>query len=158
VSFADLLKDTWQTLTAHRLRTGLTMFGLAWGIVSITMMTAAGDGFREGQRRVMEKFGDNIVIVWAGRTSLQAGGERAGRKLWWITGHALGLSAFLFAERAGAGVTQEDEGVAGAVAVFPVDVHARAVGEMDLDGFGISGRRGRLERGLHTSVSHEALR
>ena len=85
MSFADLLKDTWQTLTAHRLRTGLTMFGLAWGIVSITMMTAAGDGFREGQRRVMEKFGDSIVIVWPGRTSLQAGGERAGRKIWWTT-------------------------------------------------------------------------
>ena len=83
MSFTDLLKDTWQTLTAHRLRTGLTMFGLAWGVVSITLMTAAGDGFREGQRRVMEKFGDNIVIVWPGRTSLQAGGERAGRKLWW---------------------------------------------------------------------------
>ena len=85
MGFTDLLKDTWQTLTAHRLRTGLTMFGLAWGIVSITMMTAAGDGFREGQRRVMEKFGDNIVIVWPGRTSLQAGGERAGRKIWWTT-------------------------------------------------------------------------
>jgi putative ABC transport system permease protein len=83
VSIQDLLKDTWQTLTAHKLRTGLTMFGLAWGIVSITLMTAAGDGFREGQRKVMEKFGDNIAILWPGRTSLQAGGERAGRKIWW---------------------------------------------------------------------------
>jgi putative ABC transport system permease protein len=85
VSISDLLKDTYQTLTAHKLRTGLTMFGLAWGIVSITLMTAAGDGFREGQRQVAEKFGDSIVIVWPGRTSLQAGGERAGRKIWWTT-------------------------------------------------------------------------
>ena len=83
MSFADLLRDTYQTLTAHKLRTGLTMFGLVWGVVSITLMTAAGDGFREGQRQVAEKFGDSIVIVWPGRTSLQAGGERAGRKLWW---------------------------------------------------------------------------
>lgn len=85
MSISDLLKDTYQTLTAHKLRTGLTMFGLAWGIVSITLMTAAGDGFREGQRQVAEKFGDSIVIVWPGRTSLQAGGERAGRKIWWTT-------------------------------------------------------------------------
>jgi putative ABC transport system permease protein len=85
VSISDLLKDTYQTLTAHKLRTGLTMFGLAWGIVSITLMTAAGDGFREGQRQVAEKFGDSIVIVWPGRTSHQAGGERAGRKIWWTT-------------------------------------------------------------------------
>ena len=85
MSISDLLKDTYQTLTAHKLRTGLTMFGLSWGVVSITLMTAAGDGFREGQRRVAEKFGDSIAIVWPGRTSLQAGGERAGRKLWWTT-------------------------------------------------------------------------
>lgn len=85
MSISDLLKDTYQTLTAHKLRTGLTMFGLAWGIVSITLMTAAGDGFREGQRQVAEKFGDSIVIVWPGRTSLQAGGERAGRKIWWTS-------------------------------------------------------------------------
>lgn len=85
MSISDLLKDTYQTLTAHKLRTGLTMFGLVWGVVSITLMTAAGDGFREGQRQVAEKFGDSIVIVWPGRTSLQAGGERAGRKLWWTT-------------------------------------------------------------------------
>ena len=85
MSISDLLKDTYQTLTAHKLRTGLTMFGLAWGVVSITLMTAAGDGFREGQRQVAEKFGDSIVIVWPGRTSLQAGGARAGRKIWWTT-------------------------------------------------------------------------
>lgn len=85
MSISDLLKDTYLTLTAHKLRTGLTMFGLAWGVVSITLMTAAGDGFREGQRQVAEKFGESIVIVWPGRTSLQAGGERAGRKLWWTT-------------------------------------------------------------------------
>lgn len=83
MSISDLLKDTYQTLTAHKLRTGLTTFGLIWGVVSITLMTAAGDGFREGQRQVAEKFGDSIAIVWPGRTSLQAGGERAGRKLWW---------------------------------------------------------------------------
>jgi putative ABC transport system permease protein len=79
----DLVRDTIQTLMAHKLRAGLTMFGLAWGVVSITLMTAAGDGFREGQRQVAEKFGDSIAIVFAGRTSMQAGGERAGRRVWW---------------------------------------------------------------------------
>ncbi len=59
------------------------MFGLSWGVVSITLMTAAGDGFREGQRRVAANFGENIFIVFPGRTSLQAGGERAGRRLMW---------------------------------------------------------------------------
>src|SRR6266545_3567780 len=81
--FRDLLRDTIQTLSAHKLRTALTMFGIAWGIVSITLMVAAGEGLRVGQAKVAEQFGKDIMIVFAGRTSLQAGGTRAGRRLEW---------------------------------------------------------------------------
>ena len=57
----------------------LTMFGIAWGIVSITLMVAAGEGLRVGQARWPTAFGKDIMIVFAGRTSLQAGGRaRAG--------------------------------------------------------------------------------
>jgi len=83
MTFRDLLRDTLQTLLAHRLRTGLTMFGLAWGVVSITLMTAAGDGLREGQTRMQKQFGENLLLVFPGRTSMQAGGERAGRPVRW---------------------------------------------------------------------------
>ncbi len=79
----DLFLDTFRTLWAHKLRTALTMFGIAWGIVSITLMVAAGEGLRVGQARVSETFGKNIMIVFAGRTSMQAGGTRAGRPLQW---------------------------------------------------------------------------
>jgi putative ABC transport system permease protein len=82
----DLVEDTLRTLWAHKLRTFLTMFGIAWGIISITLMVAAGDGFREGQKRVAENFGKDLIIVWAGRTSMQAGGLRAGRALQWEAG------------------------------------------------------------------------
>jgi putative ABC transport system permease protein len=82
----DLVEDTLRTLWAHKLRTFLTMFGIAWGIISITLMVAAGDGFREGQNRVAENFGKDLIIVWAGRTSMQAGGLRAGRALQWEAG------------------------------------------------------------------------
>src|SRR4029078_6055178 len=81
--FRDILRDTVQTLYAHKLRTALTMFGIAWGIVSITLMVAAGEGLRVGQAKVAEQFGKDIMIVFAGRTSLQAGGTRAGRRLEW---------------------------------------------------------------------------
>ena len=83
MSLRDLLVDTFRTLAAHKLRTGLTMFGLMWGVVSITLMTAAGDGFREGQRQVAANFGENIFIVFRGRTGKQAGGKRAGRQIFW---------------------------------------------------------------------------
>ena len=81
--FRDLLRDTARTLSAHKLRTLLTMFGIAWGIVSITLMVAAGEGLRVGQAKVAENFGKDVMIVFAGRTSLQAGGLKAGRRVQW---------------------------------------------------------------------------
>jgi putative ABC transport system permease protein len=81
--FRDLLADTLRTLWAHKWRTFLTMFGIAWGIFSITLMMAAGEGLREGLRKQHETFGKDVMIVFAGRTSLQAGGMRAGRLIRW---------------------------------------------------------------------------
>jgi putative ABC transport system permease protein len=66
-------------LRANKLRSFLTMFGILWGIVSIVVLSAMGEGFRRGNDRVLREFGKNMAIVWGGRTSLQAGGERAGR-------------------------------------------------------------------------------
>src|SRR2546422_9947612 len=91
--FRDLLRDTVQTLSAHKLRTALTMFGIAWGIVSITLMVAAGEGLRVGQARVAEQFGKDIMIVFAGRTSMQAGGTRAGRQVQWEDDDHLAVQA-----------------------------------------------------------------
>src|SRR5438552_1447415 len=80
----DLLRDTVHTLWAHKLRTALTMFGIAWGIVSVTLMVAAGEGLRVGQKRVADSFAKDLMILFAGRTSLQAGGMRAGRLVLWM--------------------------------------------------------------------------
>jgi len=51
MAFRDLFRDTIETLWAHKLRTFLTMFGIAWGIISIVLMVAAGEGLRVGQER-----------------------------------------------------------------------------------------------------------
>jgi putative ABC transport system permease protein len=83
MSLRDLLWDTCRTIWAHKLRTALTMFGIAWGIISITLMVAAGEGLREGQKKVQDQFGKDIMLFFAGRTSMQAGGTRAGRPLRW---------------------------------------------------------------------------
>jgi putative ABC transport system permease protein len=83
MSFRDLLLDTLDTLWAHKLRTFLTMFGIAWGIISITLMVAATEGLRVGLKNNSETFGKDIMIFFAGRTSMQAGGMRAGRQIQW---------------------------------------------------------------------------
>ena len=79
----DLIGDVFRTLWAHKLRTFLTMFGIAWGIVSIVLMVAAGEGLRKGQAEQSKNLGKDIMIVFHGRTSLQAGGARAGRVVHW---------------------------------------------------------------------------
>src|SRR5256714_13267038 len=74
----DLISDVVRTLWSHKLRTFLTMFGIAWGIVSIVLMVAAGEGLRKGQAEQARNLGKDVMIVFHGRTSLQAGGAHAG--------------------------------------------------------------------------------
>ena len=93
MTLRDLISACFTNLWAHRIRTALTMFGIAWGIVSITLMVAAGEGLRVGQIKVSEQFGKDIMIVFAGRTSLQAGGMRAGRDIDWTTTDHLRVAA-----------------------------------------------------------------
>ena len=70
-----------QNLRANKLRSLLTMFGIVWGMISIVVLSATGEGFRRGNEKVLLELGRNIGIVWGNRTSMQAGGERAGRKI-----------------------------------------------------------------------------
>ncbi|HEX7485171.1 MAG TPA: ABC transporter permease [Vicinamibacterales bacterium] len=74
-----LLRQTWSNLTANKLRSFLTMFGIMWGVISIVILSAVGEGFQRGNQRVLEELGKNIVIIRNGRTAMQAGGARAGR-------------------------------------------------------------------------------
>jgi putative ABC transport system permease protein len=75
------LVQSWQNLRANKLRSILTMFGILWGMISVVVLSATGEGFRRGNDKVLRELGKNIAIVWGGRTSMQAGGERAGREI-----------------------------------------------------------------------------
>jgi putative ABC transport system permease protein len=81
VVMRELLSQTWSNLSANKLRSFLTMFGIIWGVISIVILSATGEGFQRGNQAVFREFGKNIVIIGNGRTSLQAGGERAGRPI-----------------------------------------------------------------------------
>src|SRR5206468_5352887 len=73
------LLQSLQNLRANKLRSFLTMFGILWGMVSIVILSAMGEGFQAGNEKSLRELGKNIGIIWGGRTSMQAGGERAGR-------------------------------------------------------------------------------
>ncbi len=76
-----VLSQALASLWRHKLRSFLTMFGIAWGVASLVLMSALCDGFRQGQRQNARQIGDSIVMVWGGRTERQAGGQRAGRRI-----------------------------------------------------------------------------
>jgi putative ABC transport system permease protein len=77
----ELFGQVFGSLVRNKLRSFLTMAGIAWGIASIVIIVAMGDGFKEGQRNNMRGLGENIVILFGGRTAKQAGGQRAGKRV-----------------------------------------------------------------------------
>jgi putative ABC transport system permease protein len=77
----DLLRESWTNLIRNRTRTALTMLGIVWGIVTVTVLLAYGSGFRKVLVQCFQSVGNSVAIVWPGQTSEQAGGERAGRRI-----------------------------------------------------------------------------
>jgi putative ABC transport system permease protein len=78
----EIFAEAWFGLYHHRFRAALSMLGIAWGIVSVVVLLAYGDGFRDALAAGFRgAFSDGTVIVWPGQTSLQAGGERAGKRV-----------------------------------------------------------------------------
>jgi putative ABC transport system permease protein len=75
----DLLAQTWLNLKANKTRSFLTMFGIAWGLVCLILMTAMGEGMWVAQKQKARSLGQNIMIVWGGMTSKGMEGVRAGK-------------------------------------------------------------------------------
>ena len=78
----EIVREAFIGLFRNRVRAGLSMLGISWGIVSVVMLLAYGNGFDEALIRGFHgAFGDGVNILAAGQTSMQAGGERAGQKV-----------------------------------------------------------------------------
>jgi putative ABC transport system permease protein len=74
----DLLQEAYMAMRHNRRRTALTMLGMAWGIATVVMLLAYGNGFGQACHNIFANFGDKLVIVVPDRTSMQAGGQKAG--------------------------------------------------------------------------------
>src|SRR3989442_13365653 len=74
----EIFKEAWAALGRNPVRSLLTMTGIAWGIVAVTLLLSYGSGFRGVLMYTFEVFGKGAVVCWPGTTSEQAGGEGAG--------------------------------------------------------------------------------
>ncbi len=77
----EIFRQAWEAMRRHRLRSTLSMLGVVWGIMAVTLLIAYGDGFHYAIMRGFDAFGPNAVIAWPLQTSMQAGGQRAGKRV-----------------------------------------------------------------------------
>src|SRR6266567_8935485 len=75
----DIFAQTLRTLWVHKLRSFLTMFGIAWGVGSLLLLVGLGEGFRSGNKRELSQFGEDIMFIFPGRAPVVAGSMNSAR-------------------------------------------------------------------------------
>jgi len=75
----DIFAQIFRTLWAHKLRSFLTMFGIAWGVGSLLLLVGLGEGFRSGNKREMAQYGQDIMFIFPGRAPVVEGSMNSAR-------------------------------------------------------------------------------
>jgi putative ABC transport system permease protein len=78
---SDLLSQAYEAMRFNRRRTTLTMLGMAWGIATVVLLLAYGNGFGRAIETIFANWGTRLIGVFPGRTSQQAGGQKAGTQI-----------------------------------------------------------------------------
>ena len=76
----DVFAQIFGTLWAHKLRSFLTMFGIAWGVGSLLLLVGLGEGFRTGNKRNLSEIGENIMMIFPGRAPVVQGSINSARQ------------------------------------------------------------------------------
>src|SRR3954469_15863410 len=74
----DIGKQAYGAMRYNRRRSMLTMLGMAWGIATVVLLMAYGNGFGQAIENIFASFGMKTMIIIPGRSSMQAGGQKAG--------------------------------------------------------------------------------
>src|SRR3974390_1464306 len=76
-----IFSEALNALNHYRLRSALTMLSIIWGVASLVLLLAYGQGFDRALTKAFLQIGKDLVVVFPGQTSMQAGGERSGRRI-----------------------------------------------------------------------------
>ena len=88
MNLREIVRQSIDSLLRNRLRSGLTMLGIIWGLVTVVLLLSYG---RSLGKEVLNGFlglGNNVIMMWGGQTSMQAGGERSGKRIKFLDGDA----------------------------------------------------------------------
>lgn len=78
--FVDSLRQVLSAMWAHKLRSFLTMFGIAWGVGSLLLLVGLGEGFRAGTKKSLSKFGQDYMQIFNGRVPAVGGSQLSSRQ------------------------------------------------------------------------------
>src|SRR5262245_33265748 len=135
----EIFHQVLSNLRANKLRSFLTMFGILWGVISVVILSATGEGFLRGNQHVLEELGKNVAIVFGGRTAMQAGGERAGRRIFLTVDDARALEresnmvAVVSAEIQRGGIQVKSSYNAAAITVDGIEPQYQGIRTIDID-------------------------
>jgi putative ABC transport system permease protein len=87
----DIVRQSLATLWAHKLRSFLTMFGIAWGVGSLLLLVGLGEGFRSGQERELANLGQNIMFMFPGRIPAVPGSTQSGQTYYFTYADAVAV-------------------------------------------------------------------
>lgn len=76
-----IISESVNALTHYKLRSFLTMLSVTWGVASLMLLLSYGEGFGRALVDAFDQIGKNLIVIFPGQTSQQAGGERAGRRI-----------------------------------------------------------------------------
>src|SRR6185369_10612037 len=81
MEFRETITQSWDSLRRNRMRSILTMMGIVWGLTTVVLLLGYGQSVSESVLHAFLGIGNSVEIMWQGQTSMQAGGQRAGKKV-----------------------------------------------------------------------------
>lgn len=121
----EALIQSTDSLRRNRVRSVLTMLGIVWGLVTVVLLLSYGNAVGAAVLQGFLGIGNNVIMVWGGQTSMQAGGERSGKKVKLLDGDAEAVTAALPYLRA---VSREtDDGLSVKYGPKVVSIQSKAV-------------------------------
>jgi putative ABC transport system permease protein len=86
LNLREIIRQSIESLLRNRLRSGLTMLGIVWGLVTVVLLLSYGKSVGDGVLNGFLGIGNNVIMFWGGQTSMQAGGERSGKRVKFLDG------------------------------------------------------------------------
>ena len=86
MNLTETFTESVESLRRNRVRSGLTMLGIVWGLVTVVLLLSYGRALGGAVMEGFLGFGNNVIMVYGGQTSMQAGGQRSGQKVKLVDG------------------------------------------------------------------------